>query len=251
MKIFAAGDFHGYFPESFVKFINRSEIDIVLLAGDFYNNDTLRKIIFENWKELHSGETNLKNLLGKNKNGLKKEINSGKEVFSKLSKIKKPIYLVFGNGDYTKGSIKQIGIKFVPLENLIKKYKNIREINRRIVRVNEFFLVGFPYGAKVSKKFKRKLKKSILLSHEPPCNTKLDVVRNYESPRNMEHVGNNSLTRFAKKYKPFLWICGHMHENRGIIKFGKTLVVNSGHGREGECAIIDINKKISAKLLKL
>ena len=43
--------------------------------------------------------------------------------------------------------------------------------------------------------------------------------------------------------KPFLVLCGHMHEYVGKKKLGSSWVVNPGEGSKGKFAIIDIDEK--------
>jgi len=78
---------------------------------------------------------------------------------------------------------------------------------------------------KAMKKFDGKIKKAkkfILIIHQPPYKTKLDMVMDV-------HCGNKSFTRFIKEKKPSLVICGHLHENEGKEdKIGKTRIVNPG-----------------------
>jgi Icc-related predicted phosphoesterase len=65
-------------------------------------------------------------------------------------------------------------------------------------------------------------------------------------------MGDKILARFIKRKQPLLCICGHMHENQGKVKVGKTLVVNSGDGGKGECTLIDLkDQKVSVKFLVL
>jgi Icc-related predicted phosphoesterase len=43
-----------------------------------------------------------------------------------------------------------------------------------------------------------------------------------------------------------------VHENQGKEKVGKTIVVNPGYGRNGECALIDLkDNEVNVKFLKL
>jgi len=64
--------------------------------------------------------------------------------------------------------------------------------------------------------------KIILVTHQPPYNTKLDYIQG-------EHAGSVSIRKFIEKYQPVLCLCGHLHENEGKIdKIGKTIVINPG-----------------------
>ena len=62
----------------------------------------------------------------------------------------------------------------------------------------------------------------ILVSHQPPYNTKMDVARNGE------HVGSKSVRAFIEREQPLICFTGHMHSATGIDKIGDTLVCNPG-----------------------
>jgi uncharacterized protein len=65
--------------------------------------------------------------------------------------------------------------------------------------------------------------KTILVTHEPPFDTKADEIM----PGS--HVGSKSLRNFIKETQPDIHICGHIHESAGAMsKLGKTLVINAG-----------------------
>jgi Icc-related predicted phosphoesterase len=54
-----------------------------------------------------------------------------------------------------------------------------------------------------------------------------------------------------EKYNPMICICSHFHEHQGIKKIGKTFVLNSGYGHDGQMALVDLeNNKIKVKLIK-
>ena len=61
----------------------------------------------------------------------------------------------------------------------------------------------------------------ILLSHVPPYGY-LDKI---DSGKN---VGSKILLDAIKKYHPKLVLCGHIHEDKGQSKIGKTTVYNLG-----------------------
>jgi len=83
---------------------------------------------------------------------------------------------------------------------------------------------------------------SVLISHEPPYGTQDKVFLGM-------HAGSKPLREIVDKYKPRLVLCGHIHEDPGITKIGETTVVNCSMGKRGEGAIIEINEKLSVKML--
>ncbi|UCG95851.1 MAG: metallophosphoesterase family protein, partial [archaeon] len=91
--------------------------------------------------------------------------------------------------------------------------------------------------------FRYKRKETILVTHDVPYYTKMDKVKNEDSPKYGKHIGDEIIRKLEEKYQPLLHICGHMHESQGKGKLGRTLVVNPGYAREGEFAIIDLDGK--------
>ncbi|MCJ7633923.1 metallophosphoesterase [Candidatus Bathyarchaeota archaeon] len=85
----------------------------------------------------------------------------------------------------------------------------------------------------------------ILISHNPPYNTKADAtfIGN--------HVGSKSIRNFIEKTSPALTICGHVHESRAIDSLGATTIVNPGPFHKGYFALAEIGEKISVKLEEL
>jgi Icc-related predicted phosphoesterase len=82
----------------------------------------------------------------------------------------------------------------------------------------------------------------VLISHVPPYNTQDKVFRGI-------HGGSKELRKVIEEYNPRLVICGHIHEDPGFTSVNDTIVVNCSMGKKGEGAIININEKISVKML--
>ncbi|MCK5636729.1 MAG: metallophosphoesterase family protein [Thermoplasmatales archaeon] len=83
---------------------------------------------------------------------------------------------------------------------------------------------------------------SVLISHVPPHGLQDKVFIGM-------HAGDKELREIVNKYRPRLVLCGHIHENPGYEKTGKTVVVNCSMGKRGEGALIEINAKLSVKML--
>ena len=80
-------------------------------------------------------------------------------------------------------------------------------------------------------------KSLILVSHNPPKDTKCDAV-------NAElHAGSQLFTDFIKENQPLAVICGHIHEGRAIDKIGETVVINPGTLLESNYAWLEVEKK--------
>ena len=68
----------------------------------------------------------------------------------------------------------------------------------------------------------------VLLTHAPPYGTVDEIP--------IGHVGSIAIGTFLDRVD--LIVCGHIHEARGIIKVGKTVVVNPGMVSKGNGAVI-------------
>lgn len=76
----------------------------------------------------------------------------------------------------------------------------------------------------------------ILISHNPPKDTKCDAVN--ESL----HAGSQQFADFIKENQPVAVICGHIHEGVGVDKIGNTTVMNPGSLVEGNYGWLTVEK---------
>ena len=83
---------------------------------------------------------------------------------------------------------------------------------------------------------------SVLVSHVPPYGTNDKVFLGM-------HGGSKELRELMDKFKPRLVLCGHIHEDPGITRIGKTTIVNCSMGKRGEGSLIEINSDISVKMI--
>lgn len=60
--------------------------------------------------------------------------------------------------------------------------------------------------------------KTILLVHAPPYGLLDDIKGN--------HVGSQAIRRIIEEKQPYMVFCGHLHEVIGVVRLGKTLIVN-------------------------
>lgn len=65
----------------------------------------------------------------------------------------------------------------------------------------------------------------ILVSHQPPFNT-----RNDRTSRG-EHVGSHAIRAFIEEHQPLACFTGHIHEGIGVDAIGKTKIINPGMQR--------------------
>jgi len=69
----------------------------------------------------------------------------------------------------------------------------------------------------------------ILICHQPPYGY-LDQTNHPSAPKEWrgKHAGSKVILDYIKKYQPKYVFCGHIHENPGMKKIGKTEVYNLG-----------------------
>jgi len=90
------------------------------------------------------------------------------------------------------------------------------------------------------------VKFKILVTHNPPKNTKLDMIASGA------HVGSETVRKFIEEHEPQAAICAHIHEARGVDEIGSTKIINPGRFPEGYCGIIDISDEgVEVKVISL
>ncbi len=90
----------------------------------------------------------------------------------------------------------------------------------------------------------RGLRLDILLSHHPLKGVNDLTYRGL-------HAGLKALRDFVDRHSPRLVIHGHIHEARGVSKYGGSLVVNPGPLMHGFYSLIDVNGSINVRLHEL
>ncbi len=273
MKILAIGDFHGKFPEKLKRVIRKEKIDLILGTGDYTGIDEFRPWLKKSFKAREKGKDIwVEDLIGKEKfkKLLKKDYAAGKIPLKNLNKFKIKTFSVFGNGDWYRWQFNKTNRDY---GLFIKKLKFIKDINRGKASFKGLKIVGFGgyldpdiYFTKKGKKAineklgadKRRKKRykvwekelmklmknkpDIMLIHYTPYKC-LDKMKEKGFMLTGSPMGVSSYNRAIKKYKPALVVCGHMHENQGTCKIGKTIVINPGAALEGKAAMINFDEK--------
>ncbi|HLD15443.1 MAG TPA: metallophosphoesterase [Candidatus Nanoarchaeia archaeon] len=150
-----------------------------------------------------------------------------KKVIKQLSSCKKPVFIIHGNHEE--------GNDLSELE----KHKNIYFIHKKFYKINDALYIfgygggGFSYTdnelEKMIPKIRDKIGKNsklILVTHQPPYKTELDIVAS-------GHVGSMTIRKLISEVKPIIALSGHLHECFGMHdKIGNTLLINpSDEGR--------------------
>ncbi|MBI2629557.1 metallophosphoesterase family protein [Candidatus Pacearchaeota archaeon] len=265
MKVLIAGDFHGKFPKKIEE--EAKKADLIISSGDFANSDKIRKIIFKNWV----GKSWYEAVGEKKARILEKEsFDSGLKVLRKINSLGKKFYFVWGNSDFYKEGKKELIPNYY--EDKIRKMKNLILIDKKKKRMGEIQIIGHGGYVDVTdfirhpvdddrekqkereerynknkkelgKLFKKgKVKDFIFLTHYTPYKI-FDRIKMRGSPMYHRHAGFEPYNEVIKKYKPFLVVCGHMHEYQGVKKIGGSTIINPGAVSEGKAAVVEIEKK--------
>ncbi len=102
--------------------------------------------------------------------------------------------------------------------------------------VNSGFNMGITFLDEDAQKFLSGFKNGIFVVHQPPYGI-LDRVSGGR------HIGSYGIKKAVELANPELVVSGHVHEDRGYVKFRDTIFVNPGPAREGYAALIDLNRK--------
>ena len=83
----------------------------------------------------------------------------------------------------------------------------------------------------------------IFVTHNVPNDCKLDKIRDKNASEIVrgKHYGSKLVRRIINRYQPVLCVSGHMHENQGKCKIGKTVAVNTGAALDGKCVVVDFD----------
>lgn len=259
------GDFHGYAPSGLKDFVAENNIDSIISPGDFTDAEKTRKIMFKYYNEKKPWYE----IIGmkKAREIIREENETTKRFLGTINKMEIPIYIIPGNAE----SLRPTKLSKDYYYSLIGVYGNIINNHKKILSLGGYNILGFGgYGPKpeikvdiLGKNFTKKMKdkmenkeniidkffhktepeRTLFLGHDMPYNTKFDIVTYSRAPETVKgkHIGDKILREKIEKYKPLLYIGGHMHEHQGKARIGKTTVVNPGYGREGKAAVIELN----------
>jgi len=87
--------------------------------------------------------------------------------------------------------------------------------------------------------------KTILVTHSPPYGSDVDTTSSGVS------AGSKAIRRIIEERKPFMNICGHIHEREGEAAIGSTRIVKVPPAMGGKAAEIDFGGKLEIKFRKL
>ncbi len=143
-------------------------------------------------------------------------------VLQAFNDLGKKFFVVPGNHEDGEG-----------FDEIVKSFSSCVNIHMTAATINGYVFLGYGGGGfamedlrfrKIAREWygKCKDKKTVLLTHQPPFGTKLDLLGE-------RHVGNHDYRDFILRMKPRLAISGHLHETVGEIDLlGETKLINPG-----------------------
>lgn len=256
MRIIAIGDPHGKVPK-ITNLVKKEKPDLILCTGDFADDKGITEHIFKNWGSpwwIKIGKKKAKELI-------KKSEQKGRKVLEYLNSLGVPVYYISGNHEkkdsFGKGILKKKNLHYMHLKKkriygfdfifhggyiepkifmnpktlkITKKEANLRKKEHDIVKKKIYAL------------FKKGKGNRIFVTHFTPY-LHFDKIKNKQSPMDGKHIGVQAYSDLIKKYQPDLYICGHMHENPGVKKIGKTTAICLGLLKK-YVYLINIDKQI-------
>lgn len=256
MKLLAIGDPHGDLEK--IKKIPLDKIELILLTGDLGSANLMRKRAFENIERRKKGLPEKEYSSQQEKAAFMEAFDSSLRVVKYLAKHA-PVFTIYGNVESsnaeTKKHSKEIGMKLPFLTDNLKKIKNVKIINNRLVNFNGIKILGLEYFIDVNwvrefkpSDFKKRLKSAeketkkakrvltrfndvdILVCHQPPYKILDKVTGKSSAPKHWhnKHAGSKTILNYVKDKQPKYVFCGHIHEGEGFKKVGKTKVYNLG-----------------------
>jgi len=209
-RILLLSDLHGVIPK--LPTFNRSNYDVVILAGDLTN---------------------------------------GTKVVSRIDAFMQKLEFL-GQFYFLQGNADNPAIVEMPLSN-----PNAKVLHKKVISVGDYEIIGsggattglINYSAFSDAQFEKNLREvytlaratkshQILVTHDPPYNTALDL------NLRQEHVGSRSVRLVIEEKQPLLALCGHIHEARSVEKIGTTTCINAGAVRLGNGVEINIDKGV-------
>lgn len=255
MRILAIGDPHGDLRSA--KSIPLKGVDLILLTGDLGSANLARKMAFGNIEREKLGLPEIEYSSAQRKKAYMEIYDSAINLVRYLAKYA-PVYTIFGNVEMSNSEVKkqsrEIGLKLPLLKDGLEKIPGVRIINNRIANFEGVRIGGLEYFIDTSwvKEFKpgdysdkmREAKREsdkarkvlgnfgdveILLCHQPPYGI-LDKVAFKGAPKHWigKHAGSKVVLDYVQRKQPRYVFCGHIHEQKGARKIGKSEVCNLG-----------------------
>ena len=83
----------------------------------------------------------------------------------------------------------------------------------------------------------------VLISHQPPINTKTDLSYDGSTEIGVRNIGSTAIRKYIEETQPILALVGHVHESPGIDTIGRTIIVNPGPFVTGNYAEVTLTSR--------
>ncbi len=266
MRVGVIPDLHGRKP-----LIPDNKVDVFLVVGDLCGDQGIRSLVNKSYKEFMKNKSAQPwyEICGRRKARrlIKESLKKGRRTLELLDKFGVPVLVIPGNWDWTGQDSNWKFLAEDHYSSLFKGLNNCFDIDSSLVELNGIDVIG--YGRvngpellelrgydgvndeelRESKEEYEELKDYydmlfshatqpvILLSHNVPYNTPLDIITKNNSPRKGFHYGSVLAKDMILKHKPLCCVAGHMHEHFGMCEINSTVCINAGFGREKETVI--------------
>jgi len=232
LNILAISDIHAKEHEGLYNYLEKNNIDLLIISGDISNFGPL-EFVNEFLNKLASYGPTIIAIPGNcDPNGVVEKIDESAAICAHDDVIEYENVVIYGFGGSNPTPF-DTPCEFdeKTLYNSIKSVMESKDINSVKESTDKF-----PYG-----------KIPILLSHAPPKDTEVDKIEEGV------HVGSESVRKIIEEYQPRLNLCGHIHEARAFDMIEGTVISNPGmleHGY-GSLIEIDMNNNVIANFVEL
>jgi Icc-related predicted phosphoesterase len=232
LKILAISDLHGNEYDGLYNYLEKNNIDLILISGDLTHFGPLnfaRKVL----NKLANLTPMVMAIPGNcDPEGIVEEIEKSEAICCHNHVIGHENLVIYGFGGSNPTPFNTPGeFDEKTLYNSIKSVMDSKDI--KLVKEPSD---SFPYG-----------KIPILLTHAPPKDTDADKIEDGS------HVGSESVRKIIEEYAPCLNICGHIHEAKSCGMIENTTITNPGMLEHGYGALIEIedNNNIIVNFVQL
>ena len=232
MNILAISDVHAKENFGLYNYLEKHNIDILIVSGDITNFGPL-DFVDEFFDKLAKFNITTIAIPGNcDPDGVVEKINNADAISCHDDVVEYGNVVIYGFGGSNPTPFDTPGeMDEKTLYNSIKSVMESKDID--LVKKAED---NFPYG-----------KIPILLTHAPPKDTETDEIEDGA------HVGSESVRKIIEEYQPRLNLCGHIHETRAFDMIGDTVIANPGMLENGYGSLIEIddNNNIIANFVEL
>jgi len=232
LNILAISDVHAKENIGLYTYLEKNNIDILIISGDITNFGPLEFV-----DEFISKLANLVNTImaipgNCDPEGVIEKIDESVAICAHGDVIEYGNIVIYGFGGSNPTPFDTpCEMDEDTLYNSIKSVMDLKDIDS-IKEPTD----NFPHG-----------KVTVLLTHAPPKDTEADKIEDGA------HVGSESVRRIIEEYKPRLNLCGHIHEARSFDMLGSTVIANPGMLENGFGCLIEIddNNNVIANFIEL